>query len=126
MFYPNDILYSREHTWALVDGDTDKIGITDYAQDQMGEIFSIELPEEGGQFSAGDVLCEVESSSSFSEIICPLSGDVIAVNEELIDSPELMNDDPYTNWIVELQLSDTDEIEDLIDADEYEENLEEE
>jgi len=126
MFYPNDILYSREHTWALVDGDTAKIGITDYAQDQMGEIFSIELPEEGGQFSAGDVLCEVESSSSFSEIICPLSGDVIAVNEELIDSPELMNDDPYTNWIVELQLSDTDEIEDLIDADEYEENLEEE
>lgn len=123
MFYPDDVKYTRDHTWALIDGDTAKIGITDFAQDMFGEMLYIGLPEVGTRLTVGDVLAEIEAFDTNTDILSPLSGEVISVNDNLEDSPELLNEDPYGAWIVEIELSDPDEADDLIDADEYEELL---
>ena len=126
MFYPDDVKYTKDHIWALIDGDSARIGITDYAQDMYGELLYIGLPEVGTRLCAGDVLAEIEASDTNTDIICPLSGEVVSVNDDLEDSPELINEDPYGAWIVEIEMSDPDESDDLIEADEYEELLEEE
>ena len=120
MLFPNDVMYTKDHVWVLIEGNTAKVGITDYAQDQMGSASLIDLPEVGNQIEAGEVLAEIEASLENAEVICPLSGEVVEVNEELDYSPEMLNDDPYGTWIAELALSDPEEAEDLIDADEYE------
>lgn len=124
MNHPDELKYTREHAWVLVEGDTAKIGITDFAQDQLGEILYVDLPEIGDTFGAGDTLTEVESSKTSSEVPSPVSGEVIAVNEELDDSPEAVNEDPYANWIVQLKLDDETELENLLTAADYEAGIE--
>jgi glycine cleavage system H protein len=121
---PAELKYTKEHVWVKVEGDTVKLGITDFAQDQLGDILFVDLPEEDGEVTAGEVFTEVESSKTNSEVPSPVTGSVVAVNEELDDSPELINEDPYANWIVEVKLSDASELDDLLSAADYEAGLE--
>ena len=120
MNHPDELFYTPGHAWVLKEGETVKIGITDYAQNQLGEILFVDLPEEGDIFDAGETFTEVESAKTASEVPCPLSGEITAANEELDDSPELINEDPYANWIVILKPADESEFDSLITADEYE------
>ncbi|HKJ65003.1 MAG TPA: glycine cleavage system protein GcvH, partial [Desulfopila sp.] len=99
LILPDDLGYTKEHEWAKIEGDLVVIGISDYAQDQLGDIVFVEMPEEGDSFSAGEEFGTLESVKAVSELYIPLSGEVVAVNEELEDSPELLNRDPYGNWI---------------------------
>jgi glycine cleavage system H protein len=114
------LLYSNDHEWLKVDGKKVKIGITDFAQHELGDIVYIELPEEGDELSAGDVFGVVESVKAASDSYTPVSGTVISVNEEIADSPENVNEDPYGSWIFEIELSDESELDKLMNADEYE------
>lgn len=124
MTYPAELKYTKEHVWVKVEGDTAKMGITDFAQDQLGEILYVDLQETGTTLSAGDIFTEVESSKTTSEVPTPLSGEIVAVNEELDDSPENVNEDAYAAWIVEIKMSDTSELDALISAADYEGGLE--
>jgi glycine cleavage system H protein len=121
---PAELKYTKEHVWVKVEGDTVKMGITDFAQDQLGDILFVDLPEEDGEVTAGEVFTEVESSKTNSEVPSPVTGSVVAVNEELDDSPELINEDAYANWIVEVKLSDASELDALLSAADYEAGLE--
>ena len=123
MAFPTELKYTKEHAWVKVEGDTVKIGITDYAQEQLGDILYVDIPETDAEIEAGDILTEVESSKTTSEVPAPVSGTIVAVNEELDDSPENINDDAYAAWIVEIQLSDESQLEDLLSAEEYEAEL---
>ena len=125
MDHPVDLMYTREHCWILLEDDTAYIGITDFAQNELGEILFVELPEAGAWFDQGDVFAEVESARTTWEFPCPLSGEVLEVNSDLDDAPENINEDPYENWIIKLIVDDPEETEDLIDADQYEACLEE-
>lgn len=116
-----EYLYNEGHAWALVNGDTAKIGITPYAAEQLGDIVYVDLPEVGDEVSVGDTFTEVESSKTSSEVPAPVSGEIIAVNEDLDDEPEAINDDAYASWIIEIKLSDESELDDLLDADAYDE-----
>ncbi|NLL62945.1 MAG: glycine cleavage system protein GcvH [Ruminococcaceae bacterium] len=121
MEFPTDLKYSENHAWVKVDDDIAKIGITEYAAEQLGEIVFIDLPEEGETIEVGESFTEIESSKTSSEVPSPVSGEIIAVNFELDDDPELINDDAFAAWIVEIKLEDESEIEDLLDARAYEE-----
>ncbi|WP_456365010.1 glycine cleavage system protein GcvH [Thermococcus sp.] len=113
--------YTKDHEWAQVleDG-TVLVGITDYAQKELGDLAYVELPEVGKEVSRGDVLCEIESVKAVSEVYAPVSGEVIEVNSELEDSPELLNEDPYGNWIAKLKPSSLEEdLKELMDAEAY-------
>ena len=102
--FPEDIRYAKSHEWIKIAGETAKIGITDYAQDQLGEIVFVELPEEGDSFSQGDEFGSVESVKAVSEIYLPISGEIVAINEDLEDAPELVNNDPYQGgWIMKIK-----------------------
>jgi len=125
MGYPTDLKYTKEHVWVKVEGDNVKLGITDYAQDQLGDILFVDLPEVGTTFAAGEVFTEIESSKTASEVPAPVAGEVVAVNEELDDSPENINEDAYAAWIVELKVSNASELDDLLSASDYESGLEE-
>lgn len=125
MAYPTDLKYTEEHVWVKIEGDTVKLGITDYAQDQLGDILFVDLPEVGATFEAGEIFTEIESSKTASEVPVPVAGKVVAVNEELDDSPENINEDAYGAWIVELKVSDVSELDDLLSAGDYESGLEE-
>ena len=114
------LLYSEDHEWLKVEGNKAKIGISDFAQHELGDIVYIELPEEGDKFSAGDVFGVVESVKAASDSYTPVSGTVVAVNEDIADSPESVNENPYGSWIFEIELSDESELDKLMDADEYE------
>jgi glycine cleavage system H protein len=120
---PAELKYTKEHVWVKVEGDTAKLGITDFAQDQLGDILFVDLPEEDGEVTAGEVFTEVESSKTNSEVPSPVTGSVVAVNEELDDSPELINEDPYANWIVEVKLSDASVLDALLSGADYEAGL---
>ena len=124
MTYPAELKYTAEHVWVKVDGATAKLGITDYAQDQLGDILFVDLPEVDKEFAAGDIFTEVESSKTTSEVPCPLTGKVVAVNDDLNDSPENINEGAYDAWIIELELSDPAELDALITAEAYEGGLE--
>ncbi len=120
------LYYTKDHEWAKVleDG-TVLVGISDYAQKELGDIAYVELPEVGATFKKGDVLCEVESVKAVSEVYAPVSGEVVEVNEELEDSPELINEDPYANWIAKLKPENLEEeLKELMDAKAYAEYLE--
>lgn len=120
MKVPEGLHYSREHEWVRVDGDTAVIGITDYAQDALGDLVYVQLPEIGVTVKAAEVCCEIESTKSVSEIYAPVSGTVVEVNEALIDVPEQVNTDPYgEGWIFKLTVSDPAEIGALLDASSY-------
>ena len=118
---PEDLKYTEEHEWVSRLGDnTVRIGITDYAQDQLGEVVYVQLPEVGQRVDAGGSAGEVESTKSVSEIYAPLAGEVTAVNDALEDQPELINSDPYgEGWIFELTVADPDAIDGLLDAEAY-------
>jgi len=122
MSYPEELKYTPEHLWVKVDGDTALIGITDYAQEQLGDILFVDLPEEGKTFEAGEAFTEIESQKTASELSLPFGGEVIRSNEDLDDSPELINEDAYASWIVEIKLAGG--IDGLLDAAAYEAGLE--
>jgi len=120
MHIPEDLAYSREHEWVRRDGDTVRVGITDYAQDQLGEVVYVELPQAGVVAVAGSAVAEVESTKSVSEVYAPVSGTVRAVNSALEARPELLNHDPYgEGWIMEIELTDPNELDGLLDAAGY-------
>jgi glycine cleavage system H protein len=122
--YPEDLLYHAEHDWARVDGDEATFGVTWYAQDSLGEVVFFDPPKVGARVSKDQSYTEVESVKAVSDVVSPLSGEVIAVNEDLADSPEKINEDPYGDgWLVRVKLSDASEQEALMDATAYESTL---
>jgi glycine cleavage system H protein len=124
--YPDELRYHAEHDWARVEGDVATLGITWYAQDALGEIVHYEPPEEGSSLAKDESYGEVESVKAVSEIIAPLSGEVVEVNGKVVAEPETVNDDPYGDgWLVRIRLSDPAEVDDLLDADAYRKLLEE-
>ena len=116
---PGDRSYTEDHEWAMEDGGTVKIGISDYAQDQLGDIVVIEMPEEGDTFAKGDEFGTLESVKAVSELYIPLSGKIVAVNGDLEDQPELLNDDPNEHWIIIIEPSDMTEMEELLSSSTY-------
>ena len=116
---PADLSYSDDHEWAMKTGETIKIGITDYAQDQMGDIVFVEMPDIGDTFTKGDEFGTLESVKAVSEVFIPLSGEVVAINEALEDAPELVNEDPYASWIVEIRPTADSEFDELLSRDKY-------
>lgn len=118
--YPDNLLYTKEHEWILVQGDIGLIGITDYAQKELGDVVFIELPDLGDKFAAGETFGSIESVKAVSEIFSPVSGSVTEVNEALVAKPETVNEDPYGEaWLVRMKLSDKKELDDLMTAEEY-------
>jgi glycine cleavage system H protein len=121
---PEDVKYTKDHEWAKLEQDTVTIGINDYAQDQLGEIVFVELPEVGDSFAAEDEFGSVESVKAVSEMYMPISGEVVAVNENLEDAPELVNEDCYQGgWIIKIKPSDPTEMDGLMDKTAYLEML---
>lgn len=118
---PQDLKYSTDHEWVRdIDGETVRVGITDHAQDELGDIVFLQMPEPGTAVTPGDAVGEVESTKSVSDIISPVSGTVVARNDALDSTPELVNSDPYGDgWMIEVQLSDPGELSELLDASGY-------
>lgn len=118
---PDDLKYTKEHEWVKVTGKTAMIGITDHAQEQLGDIVYVEFPGEGDIFAAGDSLGVVESVKSVSDVYSPVSGKVVETNDPLKDNPEMVNQNCYDEgWLVKLELTDPSEVDDLMDAKAYE------
>ncbi|MBO8168102.1 MAG: glycine cleavage system protein GcvH [Thermoanaerobacteraceae bacterium] len=125
--YPEDLKYSKDHEWVKLDGNIATVGITHYAQDQLGDVVFVELPMEGDSFEAGNGFGVVESVKAVSDVYAPVSGTVIEVNEKLLESPELVNEDPYGDgWMIKLEVAGESEVDRLMDAREYEAFIEEE
>ena len=116
--------YTSKHEWTKVEGEYAYIGITDYAQDQLGEFLFVEMPEVGDTLTQDEDYGVVESSKVASDLVAPVSGEVVEINERLEEEPEYINEDPYDAWIIKVKLSDTDELDSLISSDEYESGLE--
>jgi len=118
---PEELRYTEEHEWVATREETlVRVGITEYAQDQLGDVVFVDLPEVGRQVSAGDVFGEVESTKSVSELFAPVDGEVVAVNGAVADSPELINSDPYgEGWLIEIRLDDPSGLEALLEAEAY-------
>lgn len=116
---PEDVRYTDDHEWAKVSGDVVRVGISDYAQDQLGDIVFVELPDVGETFEAGDEFGTLESVKAVSELYIPVSGEVTAVNTALEDTPELLNQDPYSGWIIEVRPDNSTELESLLDRAAY-------
>ena len=122
--YPDDLKYHREHDWARIEGDEATFGITWFAQEQLGEVVFYDPPDVGAQVSADSSYAEVESVKAVSDVIAPLSGEVLEVNGDLSGTPELVNDDPYgKGWLVRVKLSDPSEVDSLLDVGAYRELL---
>lgn len=127
MEFPQDLKYTKEHEWVKVEGDSVTIGITDYAQDSLGDVVYVELPQEGGSVTKNEPFGVVESVKAVSDLYSPVSGNVMEVNDAIIDSPEAVNDDPYGDaWMIKVELSSADELDDLLSADDYQSFIEEE
>jgi glycine cleavage system H protein len=121
---PPDLLYSEDHEWVRVEGDTARVGITDYAQDQLGDITYVEIPEVGDNLEAGEEFGTVESTKAVSEMLMPVGGEILAVNTALEESPDLVNTDAYgAGWMLEVKMGDPDELEILMSRDKYIEML---
>ena len=122
--YPDDLRYHPEHDWARVEGEEATFGITWFAQDQLGEVVFFDPPEVGASTSANETYAEVESVKAVSDVVAPLSGEIVAVNEGLKDAPESVNDDPYGDgWLVRVRLSDPGEVDGLLDVATYRSRL---
>lgn len=119
LIIPSDIVYSKDHEWAKVAGEIIQIGISDYAQDQLGDIVFVELPELGDTFEAGDEFGTLESVKAVSELYCPVAGEVTNTNSALEDSPELINQDPYSNWIIEIKPDNSEDLSTLLNHTDY-------
>ncbi|HKX12030.1 MAG TPA: glycine cleavage system protein GcvH [bacterium] len=127
MNFPEDLKYTTEHEWIRVEGDIATVGITDFAQEQLGDIVFVELPEEDESIEKGDTFGVVESTKSVSDLYVPLTGTVIESNDPLLDSPEVINEDPYgEGWMIRIKLKSPDEIKELLDAKAYQKLIEEE
>jgi len=122
---PEDNRYAKSHEYVHVEGEVGTVGITDYAQKELGDVVFVELPQVGTQLEAGDELGSIESVKAVSELFAPVSGEVIEINETLAEKPELINTDPYGDgWMIRIRISDATELDDLMNAEEYEEYCE--
>ena len=122
--YPDDLKYHKEHDWARIEGDEAVLGVTWFAQDALGELVHYEPPNEGGTIERDAAYGEVESVKAVSDVIAPLSGEVLEVNEAVVDAPETVNEDPYGNgWLIRVRLSDPSEVESLLDVEAYKQVL---
>ena len=120
MAHPNDRVYSKEHEWVLVDGDVATIGISEFAQDQLGEVVYVDLPGVGDVLSAGDSFGEIESVKSVSELFAPVSGEIVEINTSLGDSPETTNSDPHgAGWMIKVRMESDADLSSLLSAEEY-------
>lgn len=117
--YPADLKYTKDHEWVRLSASEATVGITDYAQKQLGDVVYLELPEIGRTFKKGDVFGTIESVKAVSELYCPVGGEVTAVNTELAERPEAVNSDPHTSWMIKLRLSDDGGQHELLDAAQY-------
>ncbi len=125
MEYPDDLYYNRNHLWIRIQGTRGTVGVTDYAQREMGEVLFVDLPEEGSQVEKDDVFGSLESSKTVAELRCPVSGEIVSINKDLEEEPSLVNDDAYGNgWLVKVEIDDPNELEDMMNAADYEELLE--
>ena len=120
---PDDLLYTKDDEWLRVEDDVATVGITDYAQDSLSDIVYLELPDEGDSFETGETFGVVESVKAASDLFMPIAGEIVEVNEDLADTPEVVNEDPYgAAWMVKIRLSDPDELEDLLSPEAYKEH----
>lgn len=120
MDFPEELKYSKEHVWVRVESGSAVIGITDYAQEELGAITGVELPDEGDEVEQDDSIGSIEARKTVADIYAPFGGTVLSVNQEAIDNPELLNDDPYDGgWLVEVELADHEELKGLMSADDY-------
>lgn len=120
--YPSEYLYSREHEWVRVDDDVCVLGITEFAQAELGEVVFVELPEIGQVFDSGDELGTIESVKAVAEVYTPVAGEVIEVNEAVTDDPELLNEDPHgEGWLIKIRFSSASDLKELMNAEKYEE-----
>lgn len=127
MKFPEDCLYTKQHEWVRVTKGIAIVGISDYAQKELGDIVFVELPKVGDTFDTNETFANVESVKAVSEVFCPLAGEVIEINEELVGSPQLINDDPYGDaWFIKLKITHMEELEELLSPEEYEEFVAEE
>ena len=121
---PDDRRYLESHEWATTDGDTAQVGVSDFAQDELGDVVFVELPAVGDEVAAGEAFGVVESIKAVSDLYAPVAGEVVAVNEELFDRPELVNEDPYGDgWMLEVASAEGGDAEGLLDADEYDDQI---
>ncbi|HHT50770.1 MAG TPA: glycine cleavage system protein GcvH [Eubacteriaceae bacterium] len=118
---PTDLLYSKEHEWVRVEGEIAYVGISDYAQSELGDIVYVELPEVGEDYEVEESFGVVESVKAVSDLYMPISGTIMEVNEDLEDQPELINEDAYENWIIKVKIADKSELDDLLSGKEYQE-----
>ncbi len=121
MNIPADLKYSKDHEWARIEGDVAVVGITDYAQNELGDIVYVELPDVGTQVEQGKTFGTIEAVKAVSDLFAPVSGEVVEVNEKLNDSPELVNQDPYgEGWMIKIKMSNPDEVNNLLSKEDYE------
>jgi glycine cleavage system H protein len=124
--YPDNLQYTKDHEWLKIEGDQGRAGITEFAQEALGDIVYVELPKIGEKFSAGEPFGSVESVKSVNEIFIPVSGEVVEINEVLADSPELVNEDPYgKGWMISFRITDSSEVDSLLSSSEYEDFISE-
>jgi len=124
--YPENLKYTKTHEWVKIEGNKAKVGISYYAQEQLNDIVYVELPEVGSEFNKGEEFGVVESVKSSSDVYMPLSGKVISANDIVVEQPELLNEDPYKNWLVEIELANPEEADELMDVEAYKKYVEEE
>lgn len=123
--YPNEYLYSEDHEWVHVEEDVCTLGITEFAQQELGEVVFVELPEVGQVFDAGDEIGTIESVKAVAEVYTPVAGEVVEINEGVVDDPEVLNDDPHKDgWLVKIRHSSASDLKELMKADAYEQFLE--
>lgn len=121
MNFPNELNYTNEHEWTRIEGDIATVGITDYAQSELGDIVYVELPEVGTQVNLGDSFGTIEAVKAVSDLYAPLTGEVVEINQSLNDAPEKINQDPYNDgWMIKIKIADPSEKEELLDAKQYE------
>jgi glycine cleavage system H protein len=124
--YPNDLLYTKDHEWARVEGTTATVGVTRFAVDQLGDVTQVDLPKEGEAIKQGEIFGSVESVKAVSDLFAPLSGKVVKVNSPLAESPEYVNEEPYDEgWMLQIEISKPEEVKALLDAEAYQEFLKE-
>ncbi len=120
MDYPEDLLYTEEHEWVRVEDDVCVVGITQFAQEELGEVVFVELPEVGQVFDAGDEIGTIESVKAVAEVYTPVAGEIVEINEAVADEPELINDDPHhEGWLIKVRFSSADDLKKLMKADAY-------
>lgn len=126
MNIPEELIYTRDHEWARIEDDTATIGITDYAQGELGDIVYVDLPEVGTQVNQGDSFGTIEAVKAVSDLFAPLSGEVIAINESLNDAPETINEEPYNEgWMIKIKMNNVGEKEELLNSEQYENFIQE-